>query len=329
MKVLVTGAGTLLGQGIIRSLRRSQLDVTIVTVDPCPLSPGVYWADAAHFVPFASAPDFRTGIERILRIEHPDAVLVGTDVELMFFAENRAELEDEFGTKIVVSSPRVVAIADDKWLTAEFLRDSGLPYADSALAGAEEALIERVGFPLVVKPRIGARSRGVTVVNNREELRVALTTVPDPVIQEHLGTAGMEFTAGGIFFEGSDQASIVMRRDLRDGNTYRAYVEEFPELNQQVRRIVEHLQPFGPVNVQFRLHKDAAVTFEINARFSGTTPLRALAGFNEVEMVLRHLLDGAPILQPAVQPMVIVRHWSETIIDRTRYDAFTAEKASW
>jgi len=42
IKVLVTGAGALLGQGIIRSLKWSTLDVEIVTVAPNPLSAGLY-----------------------------------------------------------------------------------------------------------------------------------------------------------------------------------------------------------------------------------------------------------------------------------------------
>ncbi len=53
------------------------------------------------------------------------------------------------------------------------------------------------------------------------------------------------------------------------------------------------------MNFQFRLDRDGRPRpFEINARFSGTTPLRALAGFNEVEMALRHVLLGEPVVQP-------------------------------
>jgi len=51
MKVLITGAGALLGQGIIRALRNSDLNATIIAVDPDPLAAGLYWADAAYLVP--------------------------------------------------------------------------------------------------------------------------------------------------------------------------------------------------------------------------------------------------------------------------------------
>ena len=92
-----------------------------------------------------------------------------------------------------------------------------------------------------------------------------------------------------------------MRRDLRDGNTYRAYVEPFPELDVEVRRLAEALSAYGPANFQFRVDSEGrAKVFEINARFSGTTPLRMRAGFDEVDMVLRRIVQGEPIRQPTV-----------------------------
>jgi carbamoyl-phosphate synthase large subunit len=75
------------------------------------------------------------------------------------------------------------------------------------------------------------------------------------------------------------------------------------------------LQAYGPANFQFRLTPDGEVkVFEINARFSGTTPLRAHAGFNEVEMVIDNLLEGKSIQQPTIKPLVILRHLSETVV---------------
>ena len=56
MKVLVTGAGALLGQGIIRSLMESSLSPVIVAADANPLSAGLYWTRHRHLVPMASDP---------------------------------------------------------------------------------------------------------------------------------------------------------------------------------------------------------------------------------------------------------------------------------
>jgi carbamoyl-phosphate synthase large subunit len=315
MKVMVTGAGALLGQGVIRALRASSLGAEIIAVDPSPLSAGLYWADRAHIVPLASDPSYLSRVRDIVRRERPDALLVGTDVELPILAAARPELESELGVRVLVSSPGVVAIADDKWLTAEFLRENGFPYPDSCLPGGERDLICRVGFPLVVKPRVGARSVGVHVATGAAELARAVGTVDSPVIQECVATPAEEYTAGVVVCDGASRASIVMRRDLRDGNTYRAWTGAYPELNAFVCEVAEKLGPHGPCNFQFRLGRNGPTIFEINARYSGTTPLRALAGFNEVEMVLRWLVEGTPVDQPPVREVVILRHWSETVVE--------------
>jgi carbamoyl-phosphate synthase large subunit len=289
------------------------LAVKVVAVDPNPLAVGLYWADAAHLVPLANSPDYLPALRTILDRERPDAVFIGTDVELSILASCRRLLEMEHATRVIVSSPSVVAIADNKWLTYEFLKRHGFDYPRSCLPGGEEQLIEEVGFPLVVKPRIGARSVGVHIVRDRNRLRAALAAETAPIIQECVGSDDAEFTAGTLTFDNAC-VSIVMRRELRDGNTYRAYAEEFPELNRIVQAMARSLQPFGPANFQFRLDGDRVKVFEINARFSGTTPLRAQAGFDEVEMTLRHLLLGVPLSQPLIRPLILLRHWSETVL---------------
>ena len=231
------------------------------------------------------------------------------------FAAQRPAWEARFGTRVVVSSPEVVRIADDKYLTYQFLRQRGFAVPASCLAGEEAALLERVGFPLIVKPRIGARSVGVVKVQDREALARAVAGGGDVVIQECVATDADEYTAGALVFDGVCRASIVMRRDLRDGNTYRAYVAAYPELDRQVRRLAEALAPHGPANFQFRVGADGlAKVFEINGRFSGTTPFRMRAGFNEVEMTLRHLVFGEPVQQPVIRPMTILRHFEETVV---------------
>ena len=315
VKVLVTGAGALVGQGIIRSLMESSLSPVIVAADASPLAAGLYWTRHRHLVPMASDPAYVQVFDNILDRERPDAVIPGTDFELVLFAENRARWEERFGTHVIISNPNVVRITDDKYLTYRFFRDHGFAAPDSCLPGEESALIERVGFPLIVKPRVGARSVGVVKVQTKDELARALATGDELVIQECVATEHSEYTAGTLTFEGRCDASIVMRRDLRDGNTYRAYVEAFPELNVEVRRMAEALGSHGPANIQFRLDAlGRAKVFEINGRFSGTTPLRMRAGFNEVEMVLRRILRGEPIKQPSVHPMTILRHFTETVV---------------
>ena len=314
MKALVTGAGALLGQGIIRALRLSSLKAELVAVDPNRDAVGLFWADRSHVILPVADPGYLDRFREVLAAERPDVVLVGTDVELPVLASHRHELEKEFHCHVVVSDSRVVEIANDKWLTYLFLKEAGLPHPRSSLPQDVNTLVEQTGFPLIVKPRVGARSVGVELVKNRSELAAALDRQPGLVVQENVGDSKSEFTAGVVYFDGEAPISIVMRRDLRDGNTYRAFVDADAALNDYVRRVAVALRPYGPVNFQFRTDGGVPKIFEINGRYSGTTPMRARAGFNEVEIVIRRLLDRVPLRQPAVANVSFLRYWDELMI---------------
>ena len=52
--------------------------------------------------------------------------------------------------------------------------------------------------------------------------------------------------------------------------------------------------PYGPCNFQFRLDSFGIPrVFEINARFSGTTYMRTLSGFDEVAWSVIYARDGS------------------------------------
>lgn len=315
VRVLVTGAGALLGQGVIRSLLNARAaSFEVIAADPSPLSAGLYWANERYLIPKAADPCFIRSVETVIAKTRPDLVIPGTDVELMALARERHRLEREYKTHVLVSAPEVIRIADDKYETFEFFQSHGFSPPDSCLPGAEASLVDRVGFPLVVKPRIGARSVGVRLVRNEVELAEAIRSTHAPVIQECVGDDDGEYTAGVVYFDDDNCASIVMRRDLRDGNTYRGYVDAYPELNAQMVEFARALRPYGPANFQFRLRGGRASVFEINARFSGTTPFRMHAGFNEVQMCVDHVLHGQPVRQPLVSAMTVLRYFAEMAI---------------
>lgn len=320
-KIIVTGAGAVLGQGIIKSLRSASFPCRILALDPNPLSAGLYWADQAMIIPMASDPSYLQVIEDILEREKPDAVLVGTDVELAVFAENRMAWEKRFNTHILVSDPNVVEIADDKYATAQFLKRNNLSFPETALADDREELerlIADVGFPLIVKPRRGARAVGVSKVDSRDELEQTISGRSDLVVQQLAGPDDREFTAGVLFFDGEVKASIVLRRDLRDGNTYRAYADDYPDCHEYVHAMARALKPYGPANFQFRIDEHGVPRlFEINARFSGTTPMRALVGFNEVDMCLRKLLSCEDITNPVIKKGVVLRFLEERFVEHS------------
>jgi carbamoyl-phosphate synthase large subunit len=315
VNILVTGAGSLLGQGLIKSLRLSKTGYYIIGADPDPRAVGLYWSDKAYIIPMATDPAYVQRIETILQREHPDAVLIGTDVELMTLSTHRSDLESRFGTHVIVSPPNVVDIANDKWLTYQFLKTNGFPYPLSVLPPQVDELIGSCGFPLVVKPRIGARSVGTTFVRNRIELDYALRKPEGLMVQELVATPAEEYTSGLLMSDGRVCSVVTMRRELRDGNTFRAVVEPDSPFNPFLREVANALQTTGPINFQFRVAQGIPKIFEINARFSGTTPLRGYAGHNEVDCFVRHVVAGDPITEPLLERVAIFRYWEELVVD--------------
>jgi carbamoyl-phosphate synthase large subunit len=53
-------------------------------------------------------------------------------------------------------------------------------------------------------------------------------------------------------------------------------------------QIAQKLNSTGPLNIQCRLQDNKVYVFEINPRFSGTSPMRAIVGFNELDLSLKN-----------------------------------------
>jgi carbamoyl-phosphate synthase large subunit len=110
-----------------------------------------------------------------------------------------------------------------------------------------------------------------------------------------------------------------MRRILRDGDTYKAFVERNTVVESAVLAIVGALKPFGACNVQLRVRNGEPFVFEINARCSGTTAARALAGFNEPKMIADYLLHNiAPSY--TIREITILRYWKELAVSNARIE---------
>jgi predicted ATP-grasp superfamily ATP-dependent carboligase len=88
-----------------------------------------------------------------------------------------ATLVERRGKRLLGSSAPVVRAASDKAALASRLALAGLPHPTTiALSEGDDprAAAERLGFPLVVKPRYGAGAQGVRLVRSVGELRGAI-----------------------------------------------------------------------------------------------------------------------------------------------------------
>ena len=70
------------------------------------------------------------------------------------------------------------------------------------------------------------------------------------------------------------------------------------------------------MNVQCRFVDDTLYPFEVNPRFSGTTYIRALMGFNEPDLLIRHHVLGEPLAERVEYRFGhVVRGLVERVID--------------
>jgi carbamoyl-phosphate synthase large subunit len=325
LNVLITGAGGPLGQSILKATRSADLECRVIATDRHTLSVGFYWADSHYVLPSSEEPAYLGRLAAICRAECVDAVLIGSESEMHVLAEAKEAFEEETGAKVIVSPPEVLRIATDKWETTRFLATRGLAYPRSAIPEVPEqvsALVADMGFPLIVKPRSGSGSRSMFKVCDWRELEHVLSLVSDPVVQEYLQPDDQEYTTAAFVDDaGEPQGAIVMRRELAAGLTYRAWVEDNPLVAESAQAVVAALRPLGPCNVQLRLTERGPVPFEINARFSSTTSMRARFGYNEVEMALRCYVLRERIEPPLPRRGRALRFWDE-------FYAFAADDAA-
>ncbi|WP_291122267.1 ATP-grasp domain-containing protein, partial [Flavobacterium sp. UBA6046] len=324
-----TGAGALLGQGILRLLQIADFSKKIYTADPDPRSTGHWLGDYAITIPKVNENNYIDSIRKIVVDYNIDAILIGTDVELPILSKYKDEFLKKYNCKIIISSEEVINIANDKFLTAAFLEKNNFPFPFSVMANDKEKLNEierKLGFPLFAKPFDGARSLGIKKIENHEELMEIYHPNSNLVVQQFLSETQGEYTSGCVVVKGECKAIVTLKRDLRDGNTYRAYRDaETSKYDKYIIPIAEKLNPDGPVNFQFRIFNDKPIIFEINGRFSGTTPLRHFFGFNEVEALLKYYLFDVEIEVPILQNGIVLRAWSDLFIDENQFEKLNDE----
>lgn len=273
--ILVTGAGALLGQGILRLLQIADFPKKIFTADPDPRSTGHWLGDYAITIPKVTESNYIDSIIDIIVNHNIDAVLIGTDVELPIFSKYKDEFFQKYNCRIIVSSEEVVIIANDKFLTSRFLENNNFPFPFSVMANDMEKLNgieEKLGFPLFAKPFDGARSLGIKKIENHDELMEIYDPKSNMVVQQFLSETEGEYTSGCTVVNGKCKAIVTLKRDLRDGNTYRTYRDDKTSTyDKYIVPIAEKLNPDGPVNFQFRIFNGKPVIFEINGRFIDQT----------------------------------------------------------
>lgn len=121
---------------------------------------------------------------------------------------------DHINAHIICSPYETAKIAENKKLTAQALRDC------SFYPKVYEGMDEVDEYPVFLKPYIGAGSRGVHLVHDREALARILDSEEDLLISEYL--PGREYTIGCFTNRKGELlfAGAITRERIQDGRSY-------------------------------------------------------------------------------------------------------------
>jgi carbamoyl-phosphate synthase large subunit len=269
----------------------------------------------------------------LCRCERIDCIVPGGD-EPAVRVSRAEDLFVKIGVRICHNNAALVDRLSHKGRCFEVLSAIGIATPVTVTVASSEDL-RLVPLPCIVKPATGSGgSSFVFFARTSAEAELYCTYLHYnnriPVAQEYIPHTGGEFTVGVISrTDGSCAGAIAMRRSFNSklsvamqGEDFvissgysQGQIEEFPEIRAVASEIAQRLGSTGPLNVQGRMTAEGTfVPFEINARFSASTFLRTLAGFNEVDFYTRLALGLPPRSELGIKPGWYLRTLSEVAV---------------
>lgn len=289
MRVLVTGAGGPAGVAVIRSLLRRG-DVEVVAADMDRWASGLYLVDAEHrrLVPAGLAEDFVDVVRAMCRSDRIDVLFPTVDVELPRLAAERDRLHAA-GTLLASPSLRTLETCLDKLALARACeRTCRVPRTE--LVGTPQA-VSGWEFPVIVKPRRGAGSRGVRLVTSQTELD-AVHAEEDLLVQELL--PGDEFSVDVLAGLDGHVIAAVPRARLRvdSGVAVAGVTVHDDELIATATAVAKAIGLTTVANVQLKRDTNGVPgLLEVNPRFPGAMPLTIAAGVDMPSITLDAVLS--------------------------------------
>lgn len=287
---------------------------------------GMYEADVSFVAPRVDSESYITFVCDVITKYDIQLVLSLFDIDLPYLAEHKEKIQS-LGAKLVVSDPTVIAISNDKWLTAKFCKENNLlfPVSYIGLKEAEKELANGLlTFPLIIKPRWGMGSLSVFKANDLDEMRFYYAVIKKQIIASYLNIlsakqideavliqsciSGQEYGLD-IFndLNGNYIQTVVKKKiAMRSGETDMAEVFSDHTLESLGHIISSKLKHVGNLDVDIMLtEKNQPFIIEFNARFGGGYPFSHLAGASFPEKLIQMIEEPEALLKPSVIKEII------------------------
>lgn len=345
IQVLVTATGCAsVGEQLLKALHHSTLPLHITAADCDARSTGASLADAFQILPRANHPHYAEMVLDFCRKQKIQVLFIGSEAELLAISAAREEFSRE-GIFLPLQPESVLSLCLEKARLYAALNDMGFATPWYRRIGSLADLSDTPPFPLVFKPsKQSGGSTDVFIVRTEKEQHFFASYLLEQhgefVAQEYVGTPEDEFTIGVLQDSaGTLMGTISLRRNLNVSISRRQRVKNttgrselgeylvissgisqgtlsaYPQVCAPCADIALALGGRGPMNIQCRFANGRLCLLEINPRFSGTTSLRALGGWNEPEMLIKRELLGVQALPETYDKTVYIgRRLEETVL---------------
>src|SRR2546426_1299241 len=284
------------------ALRDNGVRAVLVNSNPETVSTDFDTSDRLYFEPLDL-----DGALNVARTERVAGALVQFGGQT---AINLAEQLDQHGIPIMGSSVEAIDLAEDRRSFARSLDAIGIPKpkgGTTTTVEEAEAIADRAGYPVLVRPSYVLGGRAMEIVRNRDELRRymvwAISAMPRGQVLVDKYLQGTEVEVDAI----SDGDTVVIpgvmehceRAGVHSGDSYAVYPAqgleraEIDRIVDYTVRIARQLRLRGLVNVQYVVHRGHVYVLEVNPRASRTVPfLSKVTGVPMVKLATSVMLGA-------------------------------------
>lgn len=320
LTALITSSGRRVE--LIRCFRNDaallDIDLKVIAVDKAPeLSAACQEADYALKVPPYDDPGFVEELKCICT-EHEVALVIPTiDPELFPLACCREDFAKN-GTRLLVSSPEVIKLSQNKLQTAEIFNANVITAPRTA---AFKEFIANPGdwrLPLILKHKDGSASIGVIRAYKEEDWQ-RLPMLENYITQELW--EGKEYTIN-IFFDlnGNFKCAVPHERvEVRAGEVSKGITRRMPDLELASSKLAKVIPGvIGPICVQAIVKESGEYAmFDFNARFGGGYPLAHAAGATFSKWILEEVTGRQSSAHNNWQAEILLLRYDAAFLSRS------------